>query len=166
MLDNFNDFYSPEIKRANIARCFGKSEFYAFRNRYLRREKVRKVFAENEFDAIVHLAAWAGVRPSLLNPKLYAEINVNGTLNLLDAAPDSASKQFVFASSSSVYGMILKFRFLKTTEFLRPFRPMPPPKRRVNFYVIHFHSLRHSCHGLFAIFSRYGARQRPDFGDS
>ena len=116
-LDNFNEFYSPEIKRANLALVLENPNFRLYETDICDAESLRKVFAENEFDAIVHLAAWAGVRPSLMNPKLYTKVNVSGTLNLLELANEFNVKQFVFGSSSSVYGINSKVPFSETTNF-------------------------------------------------
>ncbi|MFL6373559.1 MAG: GDP-mannose 4,6-dehydratase, partial [Pyrinomonadaceae bacterium] len=105
VVDDFNDFYSPDIKRANIAE-HDKEANYKLVEADIREPKaLEQVFANTDFDVIVHLAARAGVRPSLTEPKLYAETNINGTLNLLELARQHGVKQFVFGSSSSVYGV-------------------------------------------------------------
>ena len=109
--DDFNDFYAPEIKRANIQPFLPNPNFSLYEVDIRNYENLHQIFAENKFDVIVHLAARAGVRPSLEQPRLYAETNINGTLNLLELAKEFSVKQFVFGSSSSVYGINCKIPF-------------------------------------------------------
>src|SRR5437667_8548940 len=102
ILDDFNDFYDPQIKHANIASS-GKD--VVIHHVDLRDDaSVRNVFRREKFDAIAHLAARAGVRPSIQHPQLYYDTNVTGTLHLLESAPVTEVGRFIFASSSSVYG--------------------------------------------------------------
>src|ERR1041384_4696903 len=104
VVDDFNDFYNPSIKRDNIHEHL-KDPRYSIHEIDIRdRAALEQVFKENNFDCVVHLAARAGVRPSLSEPQLYTETNINGTLNLLELARQHNIKQFVFGSSSSVYG--------------------------------------------------------------
>src|SRR5207302_6915208 len=103
ILDDFNDFYDPTIKHANIA---GFSKDVRVHQVDLRDSAaVESVFRQENFEAVAHLAARAGVRPSIAQPQLYYETNVNGTLHLLEAARASGVERFIFASSSSVYGI-------------------------------------------------------------
>ena len=105
VVDNFNDFYNPEIKRDNI-RDHLKDTRYELAEVDIRDQKaLEQALANKQFDCVVHLAARAGVRPSLTQPQLYNETNVTGTLNLLEFARQHDIKQFVFGSSSSVYGI-------------------------------------------------------------
>jgi UDP-glucuronate 4-epimerase len=162
VLDNFNSFYSPEIKRANIAAHLENPQFSLYENDFCDAEILRKIFAENNFDAIVHLGAWAGVRPSLLNPKLYAQVNINGTLNLLDAAREFGVKQFVFGSSSSVYGINSKIPFAEDANVSRPISPYAATKAAGELLChtfSHLYDIRTICLRFFTV---YGARQRPD----
>src|SRR4030095_7011035 len=102
ILDDFNDFYDPQIKRANIA---GFAKDVTVCHVDLRdSDSVQTVFGREKVDAIVHLAARAGVRPSIQYPRLYYDTNVAGTLHLLEAARVTGVQRFIFASSSSVYG--------------------------------------------------------------
>src|SRR5205823_895770 len=102
ILDDFNDFYDPQVKRANIAAV---AKDIAVHDVDLRNdEAVAGLFRKEKFDAIFHLAARAGVRPSIQQPELYYDTNVSGTLHLLEAARTSEVDRFIFASSSSVYG--------------------------------------------------------------
>jgi UDP-glucuronate 4-epimerase len=162
VLDNFNEFYSPEIKRENIAHHAENPNFKLYEADILSAETLRAIFAENQFDAIVHLAAWAGVRPSLLNPKLYTEVNVNGTLNLLDLAREFKVGQFVFGSSSSVYGINSKIPFAEDDQIFKPISPYAATKAAGELLChtfSHLYDLRTVCLRFFTV---YGARQRPD----
>src|SRR5213080_4593313 len=109
VLDDFNDFYDPQIKRANISAIEKK---IAVHDVDLRDgDKVAALFRKEKFDVIAHLAARAGVRPSIRQPKLYYDTNVTGTLHLLEAARVTGVERFVFASSSSVYGASKRIPF-------------------------------------------------------
>ncbi len=161
-LDNFNEFYAPEIKRANIASALKKPNFKLYENDICDAESLRPIFAENEFDVIVHLAAWAGVRPSLMNPKLYAQVNVSGTLNLLELAKDFNVRQFVFGSSSSVYGINSKIPFSEDDKISQPISPYAATKAAGELLChtfSHLYDIRTICLRFFTV---YGARQRPD----
>jgi len=162
VLDNFNEFYAPSIKRENIAQHSENPNFRLYEADICCAETVEKIFAENNFDAIVHLAAWAGVRPSLLNPKLYTEVNVNGTLNLLEAAKNAGVRQFVFGSSSSVYGINSKIPFAEDDKISQPISPYAATKAAGELLChtfSHLYDLRTVCLRFFTV---YGARQRPD----
>ncbi|MEO6588462.1 MAG: GDP-mannose 4,6-dehydratase [Pyrinomonadaceae bacterium] len=161
-LDNFNEFYSPEIKRANIAASLENPDFKLYEADICDAETLREIFAENKLDAIVHLAAWAGVRPSLMNPKLYAQVNVNGTLNLLDLAREFNVKQFVFGSSSSVYGINSNIPFSEDDKISQPISPYAATKAAGELLChtfSHLYDIRTICLRFFTV---YGARQRPD----
>jgi UDP-glucuronate 4-epimerase len=161
-LDNFNDFYEPAVKRANVAPHLDNPDFRLYEADICRAESLREIFAENRFDAVVHLAAWAGVRPSLLNPKLYTEVNVNGTLNLLEAAREAGVRQFVFGSSSSVYGINCKVPFAEDDPIQQPISPYAATKAAGELLChtfSHLYDLRTVCLRFFTV---YGARQRPD----
>lgn len=161
-LDNFNEFYSPDIKRANIAEHLQNPNYTLFENDICDAESLQKIFSENKFDVIVHLAAWAGVRPSLMNPKLYANVNVNGTLNLLECAKEFGVKQFVFGSSSSVYGINSKVPFAEDDRIHQTISPYATTKAAGEFLChtySHLYDIRTICLRFFTV---YGARQRPD----
>lgn len=162
VVDNFNDFYAPDIKRANIAQHLENPRFSLYEADICCAETLHKIFAENEFDAIVHLAAWAGVRPSLLNPKLYTQVNVNGTLNLLELANEFNVKQFVFGSSSSVYGINCKIPFSeddKISQTISPYAATKAAGELLCHTFSHLYDIRTVCLRFFTV---YGARQRPD----
>ena len=162
VVDDFNDFYAPALKRANVAAHLADANYQLFEANICDNETLRTIFAENDFDAIVHLAARAGVRPSLKQPKLYAETNVNGTLNLLDLAREYNVKQFVFGSSSSIYGENEKVPFSEDDVISRPISPYAATKAAGELLChtySHLYDIRTVCLRFFTV---YGARQRPD----
>lgn len=162
VVDNFNDFYSPESKRANISAFSSNPNFTLREVDICNAKKLHEVFTETAFDVIVHLAARAGVRPSLSEPKLYAETNINGTLNLLELAREFAVEQFVFGSSSSVYGINSKVPFAEDDKISQPISPYAATKAAGEFLChtySHLYPIRTVCLRFFTV---YGARQRPD----
>ena len=162
VVDDLNDFYSPEIKRANLIKVAGKGDFRFVELDIRNAEKLRDAFDDGGFDCIVHLAARAGVRPSLRQPKLYAETNINGTLNLLELARDYGVKQFVFGSSSSVYGINCKVPFAEDDRIHQPISPYAATKAAGELLChtySHLYDIRTVCLRFFTV---YGARQRPD----
>lgn len=162
VVDDFNDFYSPEIKRNNIAHNLDNVNFKLFETDIRDAESLERIFDETKFDVIVHLAARAGVRPSLSEPKLYTETNVNATVNLLELARQHNIKQFVFASSSSVYGINSKIPFSEEDRIHQTISPYAATKAAGEFLA---HTFSH-LYGIRTIglrfFTVYGARQRPD----
>src|SRR6056297_1287379 len=99
-VDNFCDFYDPAIKRSNIKKAQQNSSYFLLEGDIRDQDFLARVFAENEIDMVIHLAAMAGVRPSIANPQLYTQVNLNGTVNLLECCREHAVKKFLFASSS------------------------------------------------------------------
>lgn len=162
VVDDFNDFYSPEIKRNNIVHHQGNENFKLFETDIRDAAVLERIFARTKFDVIVHLAARAGVRPSLSEPKLYTETNVNGTVNLLELARQHDIKQFVFASSSSVYGINSKIPFSEDDRIYQTISPYAATKAAGEFLC---HTFSH-LYGIRIVglrfFTVYGARQRPD----
>jgi UDP-glucuronate 4-epimerase len=162
VVDDFNDFYSPEIKRANIAGHLQNPNHKLVEADIRDSSAMTAMFAETKFDVIVHLAARAGVRPSLSEPKLYAETNINGTLNLLELAREHKIKQFVFGSSSSVYGINTKVPFAEDDRIHQPISPYAATKAAgelICHTYTHLYEIRCVCLRFFTV---YGARQRPD----
>lgn len=162
VVDDLNDFYSPEIKRSNLSEIkrSGNLDFNQVDIRDA--EALRPIFQENEFHAIVHLAARAGVRPSLLEPKLYTETNINGTVNLLELAREFGVGQFVFGSSSSVYGLNENVPFCEDDPIFNPISPYAATKAAgelICHTYSHLFNIRTICLRFFTV---YGARQRPD----
>jgi UDP-glucuronate 4-epimerase len=162
VVDDFNDFYSPDIKRANVAGHLQSDDYTLVEADIRDAERMAAVFAQTQFDVIVHLAARAGVRPSLTEPELYAETNINGTLNLLELARKHNIKQFVFGSSSSVYGINTKVPFAEDDRIHQPISPYAATKAAgelICHTYTHLYGIR--CVSL-RFFTVYGARQRPD----
>jgi len=162
VVDDFNDFYEPNIKRQNI-RFHLANPLYRLATADIRdRTALDSVFAQQQFDCIVHLAARAGVRPSLSQPQLYAETNINGTLNLLELARTHGVNQFIFGSSSSVYGINAKVPFSEDDPIRQPISPYAATKGAGELLChtySHLYGLRCVCLRFFTV---YGPRQRPD----
>jgi len=162
IVDDLNDFYAPAIKRANLKAVQAVGAFQFSEVDIRDPEGLKNVFDETEFDCIVHLAARAGVRPSLAAPKLYAETNINGTLNLLELARDYKVPQFVFGSSSSVYGINSKVPFSEEDRIHQTISPYAATKAAGELLChtySHLFNIRCVCLRFFTV---YGARQRPD----
>jgi len=162
VVDDFNDFYEPSIKRENISEHL-KDPRYSIHEVDIRdRAALAPLFASTSFDCIVHLAARAGVRPSLSEPQLYTETNINGTLNLLELAHHHNVNQFVFGSSSSVYGINADVPFSEDDPIRQPISPYAATKAAGELLChtySHLYGLRCVCLRFFTV---YGPRQRPD----
>jgi UDP-glucuronate 4-epimerase len=164
VIDDFNDFYDPAIKEANLA---------GFRDRItLVKGDIRDVvlvdslFAGPPFDLVFHFAARAGVRPSIADPRLYASTNIDGTLNLLEGCRKSGVRHFVFASSSSVYGVNRKVPFAEDDLIQRTISPYAVTKlagEQLCSNYSHLYGIRCLCLRFFTV---YGPRQRPDLAIS
>jgi UDP-glucuronate 4-epimerase len=162
VVDDFNDFYDPEIKRANVKRHEIDPNYRLFEADIRDQPALKKIFDENSFTCIVHLAARAGVRPSLEQPLLYAETNINGTMNLLELAREKGIKQFVFGSSSSVYGINAKVPFSEDDPIRQSISPYAATKAAGELLChtyAHLYGIRSVCLRFFTV---YGPRQRPD----
>ena len=162
VVDDFNDFYAPEIKRANIAEHLKSDSYKLVEANICDDQKLHQIFEGSQFDVIVHLAARAGVRPSLSQPKLYNNTNITGTLNLLELARKFGVKQFVFGSSSSVYGINAKVPFSEDDRIFQPISPYAATKAGGELMChtySHLYNIRTVCLRFFTV---YGARQRPD----
>ena len=162
VVDDFNNFYDPEIKRANISEHLNVQRYKLASIDIRDRAALDELFKQNSFDCIVHLAARAGVRPSLSEPQLYTETNINGTVNLLELARQYNIKQFVFGSSSSVYGINAKVPFSEDDPIRQPISPYAATKAAGELLChtySHLYGLRCVCLRFFTV---YGPRQRPD----
>src|SRR3954454_20491115 len=160
ILDDFNDFYDPQIKRANIAAV--KDDAPVFQIDLRNNNAVRGLFHREKFDTIVHLAARAGVRPSIAQPQLYYDANVSGTLHLLDAARIAGIERFIFASSSSVYGICKNVPFSEDLHLTQTISPYAATKIAGEFLCSTFCHLYQMRTIALRFFTVYGARQRPD----
>jgi UDP-glucuronate 4-epimerase len=162
VVDDFNDFYDPAIKRENVRARLSHPDYHLVEADIRNQAALEQAFAGTAFDCIVHLAARAGVRPSLKEPRLYVETNINGTLNLLELARTHGVKQFVFGSSSSVYGMNAKVPFSEDDPIFNPISPYAATKAAgelICHSYAHLYDIRIVCLRFFTV---YGARQRPD----
>ncbi|HVJ20583.1 MAG TPA: GDP-mannose 4,6-dehydratase [Polyangiaceae bacterium] len=164
-IDNFNDYYSPERKRQNLVEIAAEAPGHTLEliEGDLRdRELTRRLFSENRFDAVVHLAAMAGVRASVENPALYLDVNLNGTLGLLELAREFGRPNFVFASTSSAYGQSKAMPWVETDPADRPLAPYPASKRSAELMGHAYHHLHGLDFTALRFFTVYGPRGRPD----
>ena len=160
IIDEFNDFYDPAIKRANIAAIANDIALHEIDIRDA--DAVLRIFKEGKFDTIVHLAARAGVRPSIKDPRLYIETNILGTLNLLEASKQANVPRFICASSSSVYGVLKTLPFredLALTQTISPYAATKLAGEQICSNYSHLYGLRTINLRFFTV---YGPRQRPD----
>ncbi|CAN5598988.1 GDP-mannose 4,6-dehydratase [soil metagenome] len=160
ILDDFNDFYDPQIKRANIAAVVDQVAVHQADLRDAR--AVSAVFRERKFDTVIHLAARAGVRPSISHPQLYYDTNVNGTLHLLEAARAVGIERFIFASSSSVYGLAKTVPFSEDLHLTQTVSPYAATKIAGEFLCSTYSHLYRMRIVALRFFTVYGPRQRPD----
>ncbi|MBA2241927.1 MAG: GDP-mannose 4,6-dehydratase [Chthoniobacterales bacterium] len=160
ILDDFNDFYDPETKRDNLAAVADHVQIHPIDIRNA--AAVRELLKRERFDVIAHLAARAGVRPSIRQPQLYYDANVNGTLHLLDAARQTGIERFIFASSSSVYGISKTVPFSEDLHLTQTISPYAATKIAAEFLCSTFSHLYKMRVVVLRFFTVYGARQRPD----
>jgi UDP-glucuronate 4-epimerase len=160
-LDNFDEtLYPAALHRRNLALLEGGLDFVE--GDILDGELIDRLFAEHGLDAVVHLGALAGVRPSLAQPKRYQRVNVEGTLNLLEACRTYRVPRFVFASSSSVYGAHSTVPFCESDAAVRPASPYAASKRAGELYCATYSDLYGMATTALRFFTVYGPRQRPE----
>ena len=160
--DNFNDYYDPEIKRSNVANALENSSYSLHEADLRDKDIVNDVFDAEKPDVVVHLAARAGVRPSLEDPNLYNRVNVIGSQHILDACLEFKPSHLVFASSSSVYGGITEVPFTEDMDISRPISPYAATKR-MNELMAHVYSHIYGLNiTMLRFFTVFGPRQRPD----
>ncbi|MHC4641201.1 MAG: GDP-mannose 4,6-dehydratase [Planctomycetota bacterium] len=160
-VDNFDDFYDPQIKRRNIADCLENENFELVEGD-IRDQAAMGDAVGSGVERIVHLAAKAGVRPSIDQPLLYADVNINGTGILLEAAKEQGIGQFIFASSSSVYGNNEKVPFSEDDNVDFPISPYAATKKAGELICHTYHHLYGMSVTCLRYFTVYGPRQRPD----
>jgi len=160
ILDDFNDFYDPQIKRANIQAVAADIGIHCLDLRD--GAAVNSLFHREKFDLIAHLAARAGVRPSIRQPRLYYDTNVGGTLHLLEAARLTGVERFIFASSSSVYGVSKTVPFSESLHLTQTISPYAATKIAGEFLCSTYSHLYQMRVVALRFFTVYGARQRPD----
>ncbi len=161
-LDNFNDYYSPQVKRENIAGALRTGKVEVLEGDIRDAELCRSAVADCGVDSVVHLAARAGVRASIEDPRLYEEVNCGGTINLLEAARREGVEKFVFGSSSSVYGVNQDVPFSEDDPIRHPISPYAATKRAGELLCRVYHHLYGLPVVALRFFTVYGPRQRPD----
>jgi UDP-glucuronate 4-epimerase len=161
--DDLNDFYAPELKRRNIGDLQALAKPFEFIHGDLTdRSTLEELFSGAKFDQVIHLAARAGVRPSLQEPALYQRVNVEGTVNLLEIARRRGSKKFIIASSSSVYGVNSKVPFSESDPIFSPISPYAASKLACEALGHVYHQVYGLDVVMLRFFTVYGPRQRPD----
>jgi len=161
-IDNLNDYYSPEIKKQNIEQ-FQDNPNYQFQKIDIKDlDNLEKLFSENSFDAVIHLAARAGVRASIENPSNYIQTNIQGTLNLLECLKEKPATKFIFASSSSVYGNIKEVPFREDMNITTPVSPYAATKLSTEAITYTYHHLYGIKMVGLRFFTVYGPHNRPD----
>lgn len=161
-LDNFDDFYDPAIKQRNVADLTTSPLFEKFEGDIRDLQLLRDLCKRYRFDGIVHLAARAGVRPSIQNPILYEDVNVRGTLNTLEICREFRIQKFVFASSSSVYGESKRIPFSEEDPADSPISPYGATKRAGELLCYTYHRLYEIDVACLRFFTTFGPRQRPE----
>lgn len=162
VLDNFNDFYNPALKRENVARHLEFENYRLIEGDIRDAALMDKTFAEGGFDQVIHIAAMAGVRPSLANPRLYQDVNLNGTMNILEGMRQHKVPHLIFASSSSVYGNNEKVPFAETDPVDNPISPYAATKKAGELLCYTYHHLYGIKTACLRFFTVYGPRQRPE----
>lgn len=164
-VDNFHPFYSPAVKRRNVTAVRRHSKaghFQSFTADIRNGKKIGKIFRDAKPDLVIHLAAMAGVRPSIEHPELYEDVNVRGTQTLLDACHGAGVRKFIFASSSSVYGNDTKTPFKESDADIRPISPYAVTKKAGEALCHAYAQLHKMDVCVLRLFTVYGPRQRPD----
>jgi UDP-glucuronate 4-epimerase len=161
-IDNFDPFYDPEIKKRNLENIFKHPKFHFYEVSITDIAALEKVFSEHQFSHIVHLAAKAGVRPSIEQPFAYKTTNIDGTMNLLELTRKHHIDRFIFASSSSVYGNNNKIPFSEDDPVDHPISPYAATKKAGELICYTYHHLYKINIFSLRFFTVYGPRQRPE----
>jgi UDP-glucuronate 4-epimerase len=160
-LDNFDPYYSPSMKKKNIRHFLNRDNFYLIETDIRNKRAIESIFQKYKIDKIVHLAAKVGVRPSIQEPILYEDVNIRGTLNLLELSKKYNIEHFIFASSSSVYGNNHKIPFSEE-DMVRPISPYASSKRACELFCCNYSELFDLHLSCLRFFTVYGPRQRPE----
>lgn len=161
-IDNFCDFYNPEIKENNIKELVKNPNFKLYKKDIRDRQAIKEIFDENQIDVVMHLAAMAGVRPSIENPILYQEVNCMGTQNILEEMKLHNIRNGVFASSSSVYGNCKEVPFNEKMIVDYAISPYAATKKANEVMAHVYHKLYDINIIMLRFFTVYGPKQRPD----
>ena len=162
-LDDLNDFYDPAIKQSTLRELQSRAQSFSFVHADItNRGELDEIFGSMAFDQIIHLAARAGVRPSLENPALYQRVNVEGTVNVLESAREHSVKKITIASSSSVYGVNSKVPFSEADPIFSAISPYAASKLGCEALGHVYHHVHGMDVCMLRFFTVYGPRQRPD----
>jgi UDP-glucuronate 4-epimerase len=161
-LDNFNDYYSPARKRANAATLTAYPAFTLYKADLRDEATVKRILAEGRFDTVAHLGAMANVRYSIERAPLYTDVNIRGTVNVLEGARLAGIPHIVFASTSSVYGKTEQLPFVESDPLGKPLAPYPASKIAGELMGYTYHNLFGLSFTAVRFFSVYGPRGRPD----
>src|SRR3989344_5792935 len=161
-IDNFNDYYEPKIKERNLESTLKFSNFKLYKEDILDFKTLLRIFKNEKPQKVIHLAARAGVRPSITNPVLYGQVNILGTVNLLKLSVDFKVNQFIFGSSSSVYGESSRLPFTEDDPCETIISPYGASKRSAEFFVESFYQSFGLKSTILRLFTVYGPRGRPD----
>lgn len=162
VVDNFNDYYAYEIKEANVKHNLDNPHYHLYKIDLTDKNALKNVFAENNFDTVVHLAGRAGVRPSIERPEDYVESNILATIHILELMKDFNVKKLVFASSSSVYGNCKAQIFSEDLKVTEPISQYAATKSACEQFCYTYHKLYNMDIVCLRFFTVYGPRQRPD----
>jgi len=162
VLDNFNTFYDPAIKRENVKTALAHPHYTLIEGDILDLPLLNRIMTDHDIDTIIHLAARAGVRPSIQEPLLYQKVNIEGTLNCLEMARKYNVSRVLFASSSSVYGNNEKTPFSETDNVDFPVSPYAATKKAGELLCYNYHHLYQLPIACLRFFTVYGPRQRPE----
>ena len=161
-LDNFDDFYPPSIKLENIRALESEEDFSMIEGDIRDADLLSRIFSEYDISLVAHLAARAGVRPSIQQPLLYDDMNIRGTINMLEASRTCGIQQFVFTSSSSVYGLNTKVPFDENDKVDCPTSPYAASKAAAELLCRTYNYLYGLPITVLRLFTVYGPRQRPE----
>lgn len=161
-IDNINDYYDQKIKESTIELLSNHDKFVFFRTDIREFDEMKSIISSNDIDSIVHLAAMAGVRSSIENPRKYLDVNVKGTNNMLQLSVEYGVENFVYASSSSVYGEREEVPFYEDDRTDKPVSPYAASKKAGEVLAYSYHSLYDIPVSCLRFFTVYGPRGRPD----
>lgn len=161
-IDNFDSFYAAKFKELNLAELKKNPEFIFYKTDIRNRKSLAQIFSENKVDVVIHLAAKAGVRPSIESIEEYYDVNVNGTVSLLESMRKYNVKKMIFASSSSIYGNNVKVPFSEPDSVDNPISPYASTKKSGELLCHVYHHLYNFDISCLRFFTVFGPRQRPD----
>lgn len=162
VIDNFNDYYNPDLKEQNIQHNINNKNYKLYRGDICDKSLLERIFDENKIDVVVHIAASAGVRPSIDKPLDYVKNNIEGTVNILEIMKENHVKKIVFASSSSIYGNCKEEIFSEDLKVTEPISPYAASKSACEQFLYTYSKLYDIQVVALRFFTVFGPRQRPD----